>query len=207
MTQKTIHIAILDEHQPVIDGLISLLQKDEHCQVMITANSPGELFCKMTGQHVDMVLVDDGFLYMHEEELTKMFPKLKIVAMVSVENERSKRMITQKKIAGAIPKNSDEATLVTALEKIADNTYFRDQVLEKMPRVQIPKKESRSWHLTERELEVLKLIEQEYSNKQIAQFLFISERTVETHRKNIFRKTKTTSVIGLIKYAYEHKLV
>lgn len=61
--------------------------------------------------------------------------------------------------------------------------------------------------LTDRELEVLRLIEREYSNKKIAEILFISERTVETHRKNIFRKTQTNSVIGLIKYAYEHKLV
>ncbi|NML21108.1 response regulator transcription factor [Pseudoflavitalea sp. G-6-1-2] len=61
--------------------------------------------------------------------------------------------------------------------------------------------------LTERELEVLRLIEKEFSNKEIATNLFISERTVETHRKNILRKTQTSSVIGLIKYAYEHKLV
>ena len=61
--------------------------------------------------------------------------------------------------------------------------------------------------LTDRELEILRLIEKEYSNKKIAATLFISERTVETHRKNIFRKTQTGSVIGLIKYAYEHKLV
>ena len=46
-----------------------------------------------------------------------------------------------------------------------------------------------------------------YNNKQIAETLFISERTVETHRKNIFRKTNTNSVIGLVKYAYEHKLI
>lgn len=61
--------------------------------------------------------------------------------------------------------------------------------------------------LTDRELEILRLIEREFSNKKIAAALFISERTVETHRKNIFRKTQTNSVIGLIKYAYEHKLV
>ena len=61
--------------------------------------------------------------------------------------------------------------------------------------------------LTERELEVLRLIEREYSNRKIAETLFISERTVETHRKHIFSKTQTSSVIGLIKYAYEHKLV
>ncbi len=54
---------------------------------------------------------------------------------------------------------------------------------------------------------LLRLIEKEYNNKQIAEELFISERTVETHRKNIFRKTNTNSVIGLVKYAYEHKLI
>lgn len=61
--------------------------------------------------------------------------------------------------------------------------------------------------LTLRELEVIRLIEQEFSNKQIADQLNISERTVETHRKNILRKTNTNNVIGLIKYVYEHKLV
>ena len=57
------------------------------------------------------------------------------------------------------------------------------------------------------ESEILKLISQEFSNLQIANTLFISERTVETHRKNIFRKTNTKSVVGLIKYAMEHQLI
>lgn len=61
--------------------------------------------------------------------------------------------------------------------------------------------------LTYRELEVIRLIEREFNNKQIAEELGISERTVETHRKNILRKTRTNNVIGLIKYIYEHKLV
>ena len=61
--------------------------------------------------------------------------------------------------------------------------------------------------LTSREREVLRLITHEYSNKQIAEALFISERTVETHRKNIFRKTKTSSIVGLIKFAYANNLI
>jgi DNA-binding NarL/FixJ family response regulator len=61
--------------------------------------------------------------------------------------------------------------------------------------------------LTEREREILNLIAKEYSNKQIAETLFISERTVETHRKNIFRKTNTTSLVGLIKYAFANNLI
>lgn len=61
--------------------------------------------------------------------------------------------------------------------------------------------------LTDRELEIIRLIEREFNNREIAEQLGISERTVETHRKNILRKTRTNNVIGLIKYIYEHKLV
>ena len=61
--------------------------------------------------------------------------------------------------------------------------------------------------LTDREREILKLIAKEYSNKQIAEELFISERTVETHRKNIFKKTATNSLVGLIKFAYSNNLI
>ena len=61
--------------------------------------------------------------------------------------------------------------------------------------------------LTQREIEIVQLIAKEYSNQKIATELFISERTVETHRKNIFRKTDTKSVIGLLKYAMEKKII
>jgi DNA-binding NarL/FixJ family response regulator len=61
--------------------------------------------------------------------------------------------------------------------------------------------------LTSHEREILKLIAQELTNKGIAEALFISERTVETHRKNIFRKTKTGSLVGLIKFAYANNLI
>jgi two-component system nitrate/nitrite response regulator NarL len=61
--------------------------------------------------------------------------------------------------------------------------------------------------LTDREKEILLLISKEFSNAQIADKLFISERTVETHRKNIFRKTNTKGLIGLMRYAMANKLI
>jgi DNA-binding NarL/FixJ family response regulator len=61
--------------------------------------------------------------------------------------------------------------------------------------------------LTDREIEIIRMIEQDFGNKQIADMLFISERTVETHRKNILRKTNTQTVVGLLKYAYERKII
>ena len=61
--------------------------------------------------------------------------------------------------------------------------------------------------LTNREIEIIRFIEKDMTNKEIATTLFISERTVETHRKNILFKTNTHTVIGLLKYAYERKIV
>jgi DNA-binding NarL/FixJ family response regulator len=117
-------------------------------------------------------------------------------------------MINDADISGYVLKNIGKQELIAAIEKIAKGgIYFSEAVLEELQRTEKRKKETAEAHLTERETEIIKLIEKEYSNKQIAETLFISERTVETHRKNIFRKTNTNSVIGLVKYAYEHKLI
>jgi two-component system, NarL family, nitrate/nitrite response regulator NarL len=98
--------------------------------------------------------------------------------------------------------------LVSAIQKIANGgIYFSEEVIDELQKNSQRKKQKEEARLTEREIEIIRLIEKEYNNKQIANTLFISERTVETHRKNIFRKTETASVIGLVKYAYEHKLI
>jgi two-component system nitrate/nitrite response regulator NarL len=67
--------------------------------------------------------------------------------------------------------------------------------------------ESKEITLSLREIEVVELIAKEYTNAKIAEALFISERTVETHRKNIFRKTDTKSVIGLLKYCVDKRII
>ena len=118
------------------------------------------------------------------------------------------QMIDDADISGYVLKNIGKQELITALEKIAaGGIYFSEEVIQELARTSQRKKENEQAHLTARELEVIRLIEKEYNNKQISEALFISERTVETHRKNIFRKTNTNSVIGLVKYAYEHRLI
>ena len=117
-------------------------------------------------------------------------------------------MITDADIAGYVLKNIGKKELLYALEKIASGgVYFSEEVLAEMIKASEISKENDTVNLTRREIEIVRLIEKEYGNKLIADTLFLSERTIETHRKNIFRKTNTSSVVGLIKYAYEHKLV
>jgi DNA-binding NarL/FixJ family response regulator len=117
-------------------------------------------------------------------------------------------MINDADISGYVLKNIGKKELVAAIEKIAGGgIYFSEAVLEELIKTADRKKQNEEAHLSGRETEIIRLIEKEYSNKKIAETLFISERTVETHRKNIFRKTGTNSVIGLVKYAYEHRLI
>jgi two-component system, NarL family, nitrate/nitrite response regulator NarL len=213
MSKEKISLAIVDDHQIVIDGLKSLLLGHERFEVVMECTQPQQALELLQRQPVDILLTDVMMPKMNGAELSKavrkQFPSMKILALsMSGQGELVNQMIEDADIAGYVLKNIGKQELLAALEKIAvGGIYFSDEVLNEMTRASNLKKEAEEMHLTAREIEIIRLIEKEYSNKQIADTLFLSERTVETHRKNIFRKTKTSSVIGLIKYAYELKLI
>ena len=109
-------------------------------------------------------------------------------------------------VNGYLLKNIQQAELKEALRKIYSGLiYVSAEITTQL--LQHPGSNQNESALTDRELEVLALITKENSNKQIAEKMHISERTVETHRKNIFRKTGTTSLVGLVKYAYSNNLI
>jgi DNA-binding NarL/FixJ family response regulator len=214
MKRKKIRMAIAEDHQTVIDGLLSLLHKHEYFKAVIITTNPQELLRQMACTPVDILFADITMLYRNGHEMAnkvkELFPRVKMVALFEKgQNNIVNTMIEEGTLTGFVLKTTDKQSLTKALENMIDHIYTNDKTLKDMPNptVRLRKVTPELTHLTDRELEVIRLIEQEYSNKQIAERLFISERTVETHRKNIFRKTKTNSVIGLIKYAYEHKLV
>ncbi|HEY8387375.1 MAG TPA: response regulator transcription factor [Parasegetibacter sp.] len=208
-----IRLAIVDDHQIVIDGLIALLEGEPQFEIVLTSNHPTQIISELEDYPVDVLLTDIMMPEMDGRELSialrKKFPDLKILALsMNGEGKVVNDLINDADISGYVLKNIGKKELVKALEKIASGgIYFSEEVLKEMTRASSVKKESDDAHLTSREIEIIRLIEKEYSNKMIAETLFISERTVETHRKNIFRKTNTGSVIGLIKYAYEHDLI
>ena len=204
-------MAIVETHQTVIDGLLSLLHKHEYCKAVIITTNPQELLQQMACTQVDLLFADITMLYRHGHELSnkvkELFPKVKMVALFEKgQNNIVNTMIEEGTLSGYVLKSNDKQAVTAALEHLINGIYSGEAPLPDS-QVHFRKPSIEESHLTDRELEIIRLIEQEYSNKQIAERLFISERTVETHRKNIFRKTKTNSVIGLIKYAYEHKLV
>ena len=213
MKNKKVRLAIVDDHQIVIDGLKSLLHGHDQFEVMIECTQPMEMIGLLEKKPVDILLTDIVMPGMNGAELSKAvhqkFPEIKILALsMSGQGDLVNQMIDDADISGYVLKNIGKKELLKALEKIsAGGIYFSEEVLQEMSRASEMKKQNEEAHLTTREIEIIQLIEKELSNKQIAEKLFLSERTVETHRKNIFRKTNTSSVIGLVKYAYEHKLI
>lgn len=213
MKNKKIILGIVDDHQIVIDGLKALLHGHDQFEVAIECTHSPDMISLIKKNPVDILLTDVMMPEMNGAELSKavhqQFPQIKILALsMSGQGDLINQMIDDADIAGYVLKNIGKQELVTALEKISTGgIYFSDEVLQEMTRDSEMKKENDEAHLTSREIEIIQLIEKEMSNKQIAETLFLSERTIETHRKNIFRKTNTSSVIGLVKYAYEHKLI
>ena len=213
MQTRKISLAIVDDHQIVIDGLKSLLDGHHRFVVHAENTAPLKMLEQLAHSQVDILLTDVMMPMMNGADLAKAvhqkFPAIKILALsMSGQGELVNKMIEEANISGYVLKNIGKKELVGALEKIAaGGIYFSEEVLQEMTRASQLKEENLATNLTVREVEIIQLIEKELNNKAIADRLFLSERTVETHRKNIFRKTRTNSLIGLIKYAYEHKLV
>jgi two-component system, NarL family, nitrate/nitrite response regulator NarL len=213
MKPSKINLALVDDHQLVIDGLMSLLKGHDRFKIVFATTDPTGVIKKIEEQPVDILLTDVMMPGLTGSELAKkirkQFPAVKILALsMNGQGDLVNEMINDADISGYILKNVGKLELIKALDKIASGgIYFSEEVLNELQKSSRRKKENEEAHLTDREIEIITHIEKEYNNKQIAEALFISERTVETHRKNIFRKTNTNTVIGLIKYAYEHKLI
>lgn len=209
-SMPAIRILLVDDHQIVLDGLRSLLDKDPSFDVIGVFNDPEKAIAYISVQPPDILLTDYSMPNMSGLELIKkakaLNPTIKSVLLSMHDEPTVVKEAMKQGINGYLLKNIQQNELKEALRKIYSGLLYisAEITTQLLHHHSQPEGESK---LTERELEILKLITKEFSNKQIAEELHISERTVETHRKNIFRKTGTTSLVGLIKYAYANNIV
>lgn len=217
-TNNEISIALVDDHRIVIDGLTSILGKEANINIIGECES-GDAALKLLRQRKpDVMLVDLHMPGMSGIELTRKittkYPDISVL-MLTMNDEGT--LINQAVEAGAsgyVLKNSSSDELVEAVNTVARGQKYLSSKAQEVVmnsifkhQASIKDVEPGAVRLTRRETEILSLIAKEYSNEQIAEELFISERTVETHRKNIFTKTKTKTVVGLIKYAFQNGLI
>lgn len=206
-------IYIVDDHQIMIDGISALLKNNKQFQIIGTNTSPLQAMAEFSVKLPDILITDINMKEMSGIELSKkvkeLYPSVNILALSMHGDRQTISDMLEAGISGYVLKNTGMEELNTALTKIANGQlFFSDEVtVELMKAINEPKVQKETVNLTTRELEIVKLISMELSNAEIGEKLFISERTVETHRKNIFRKTNTKSVAGLIKLAIEQKII
>lgn len=215
MEQKeTYDILIVDDHQMFIDGIKSLLVGQDKYTIVHEANNGIEALEILKSNKVDIIITDLSMPEMSGSELVKIvkeqYHDIMVLVLSMHNNRETVSEILMSEAEGYILKNTGKKELITALDRITEGSTFYSKavmsiMLEKMQKEKRISEETQN--LTERELEILQLIVKELSSEEIANQLYISRRTVDTHRKHILKKTSSKTIVGLIKFAFRNELV
>lgn len=204
-------VYIVDDHQMLIDGLKSLLMDEEGISVVGENTNPQIALTEIESYKPDIVLSDINMPKIDGVELTKLIkkklPATKIIALSMFGEKETIEQMLRAGASGYILKNTGKKELLEAIKQVSQNNSYLSKEVDETLHAQGNHNSLLEPKLSAREIDIVELIAKEYSNAQIAEALFISERTVETHRKNIFRKTNTKSVLGLIKYCIDKKIL
>jgi DNA-binding NarL/FixJ family response regulator len=216
---NTIKVVLVDDHQVVRDGLkISLLNSKE-IEVVGEASNGAKLMQLLEKIKTDIVLLDISLPEQSGIEITeilkKQFPKIKVIIFTAHTNEEFIFESLKAGAKGFLTKEASKEDIVGSIKDVYNGKSFLSDTISNTLLIDYIEKEKdpsgraaeKLESLTQREMEILKLIVEGYANKDIADRLYISIRTVETHRTNIMHKLEMNSIIDLVKFAIKKKLI
>ncbi|HCN12130.1 MAG TPA: DNA-binding response regulator [Chryseobacterium sp.] len=209
MNLNKIKIIVVDDHPMVIEGMKAMLNQIRYVELCATASNAYEAMEKVKENQPDLVITDINMPEISGVELTsklkKEFPNLKIIGM-STFNERSYiAQMIQNGADGFLVKSASKEEIETAISSVLDGKMHLSSDAGMSTSEQKELKNQPT--LTRREKEILTLISEGFTNPQIAEKLFISLYTVETHRKNLLSKFNTNNTASLIKIAATNGLI
>lgn len=210
-----IKVLVTDDHQIIVDGLKSLLNNSADFKVIGEANNGREALKIIENVEVDVVLMDIDMPVMNGIETLKEIRRRQLevkVIILSMHHEAGMiKSLIDLGAMGYLLKSSPQEELAAAIRKVATGQqYFSTQVtlsLLNKPQNSNNAESESAGLLTERETEIIKLIAEGFSNKEIGAKLFISHRTVDTHRTNLMKKIQVENIAGLISYAIKNGIV
>ena len=209
-----IRVLIADDHAVLREGICALLAQYEGVSVVGQASNGAQTIQQVSQLQPDVVLMDISMPGMDGLEATReiktRWPKTRVVVLTQHENEEYVFPLLKAGASGYVLKKAGGDELVDAIRVVSGGGTFLDpsiarQVVERA--VQAPEDSSRLPRLTERESEVLRLIAEGMSTREIAESLGLSVNTVITHRSNIMEKLDVHNRTELVKYAIRKKLV
>lgn len=213
---EIIPLLLVDDHPVIVEGLKSMLRPETDLRVVAQAHSGADALRLLPAHpEIRVAVLDLNMPEMTGVELARAirttWPTIRVLILSMFHDHATVAEVLEAGGSGYVLKTAGRAELSAAIRQVAaGQNYFSQDVADTLlQNLQIPSalQANRPVELTGREQEILQLIAREYSNQDIAQALFISERTVETHRRNLFTKTNSKSVVGLIQYALRHKLI
>lgn len=212
-----IKVFVTDDHELYLEGVCLLLNKQEGIAVVGHCLSGKELLQLLPVTDIDILLLDVHLPDIEEEELIiairKIKPDLKILYLTMMRGTRYIHKLIKYGVQGYLLKNAGIEELKTALLTIGNGgQYFSKEVnitdadTDFRNTITIEDKQVNEI-LSKREIEILKLICKEFSNAEIAEKLFLSISTVETHRKNLIAKLGVNNTVGLVKFAIKNNII
>ena len=209
-----ITIAITDDHQMVMQGIETMLKYESDMVISYKYNSVASTLEGLSNHQPDILLLDinlpDGNGIDLCKQLTGLYSKLKIIALSSFSEIAFVKRILGNGASGYLLKNTSKEELITAFKTVLEGgQYLQSDIQKKLLQSSLGQKKSASFipKLTRREKEVLTAISEELTTQEIADQLFISGKTVETHRMNLISKLGARNSVGLVKIAMEKGLL
>jgi len=214
----SINVMLVDDHEVVLEGLIRILEKQGGIKIVTVARSAEEALEKLVRFPPDVIIVDIQLPGMNGIELIRRvkreFPEIEAITLTVFDDEQFAKQAIKAGAIGYVIKDAAKDELVKAVRAAAKGeTLISTSVARKLieeisePAGRKKKKEEGFEELSQREMDVIKLMTRGYNNRQIAEILFISEHTVKVHIRNIFRKIGVVDRTNAVLWALERGLV
>ncbi len=210
-----IRVAVTDDHLLIINGIKDLLAKVANIKVVASYLNVAETREGLAASLPDILLLDinlpDGDGIHLCKEVTKQYPSLKVLALTTYNQNVLVKNMMRAGASGFLMKNTSHQELCEAIQTVFNGEqYLQSEIKEALLRDSLGQAAPRTGFrpkLTRREKEILQLITDELTTQEIADRLFLSPKTVETHRLNLLQKLGVRNTAGLVKAAFHHGLL
>lgn len=214
-----IKVVLADDHKIIRDGLRAMLSHEENIDIVAEAANGLELLDMLSRMPVDVAVVDINMPGMDGYEATKQivqqYSSVKILVLSMLDHEGYINKMIEAGASGYLLKNTGKEEFIHAIRMVANgNQYISTEIAMSLLRksnMSSPKPivltDKPNTDLSKREIEVLQLIAEGFTNAEIADKLFTSKRTVESHRQSLLDKTNSNNTATLIKYALSNGLI